>query len=306
MECTQFIKKYGKIIIIVLIILLLFVCKFTFCDKNKVSPLSMPMNQCKQKIVVFDLDETLGHFVELGMFCDCLKQLNPHKLDNEHCFKIFDLFPEFLRPNIIEILNYIKIKKYENKCNKVMIYTNNQGPQKWARMIKEYFENKINDPLFDQIIAAFRVNGKRVEMGRTSHEKSFDDLIRCTKLPNDTQIFFLDDQYHPFMDHEKVFYINVKPYIHTLSFDEMIKRYMESDIAQGIENKEVFSRDMKLLLEKYKFKDEDKSSMEEKVDSIISKKIIYYLEEFFMNKMRNQTRRKRRNRSKKTLKRKKK
>ena len=25
------------------------------------------------KIVVFDLDETLGYFTEFGIFCDCLK-----------------------------------------------------------------------------------------------------------------------------------------------------------------------------------------------------------------------------------------
>ena len=28
---------------------------------------------CQSKIVVFDLDETLGYFMELGIFCDALK-----------------------------------------------------------------------------------------------------------------------------------------------------------------------------------------------------------------------------------------
>jgi len=33
---------------------------------------------CSSKIVVFDLDETLGYFVELGMFWDALKAYLTH------------------------------------------------------------------------------------------------------------------------------------------------------------------------------------------------------------------------------------
>ena len=34
---------------------------------------------CDSKIVVFDLDETLGYFMELGMFWDALKAYIKHK-----------------------------------------------------------------------------------------------------------------------------------------------------------------------------------------------------------------------------------
>ncbi len=46
------------------------------------------------KIVVFDLDETLGYFTEFGIFCDCL---NYYFKNNEYSEKNFNellnLFP---------------------------------------------------------------------------------------------------------------------------------------------------------------------------------------------------------------------
>ena len=82
------------------------------------------------KIVVFDLDETLGYFTELGIFYDCLKKYinsenNIIKLSQTEFNDILDLFPEFVRPNIINILTYLKRKKDSKCCHKMMIYTNN-------------------------------------------------------------------------------------------------------------------------------------------------------------------------------------
>ena len=70
---------------------------------------------CNPKVVVFDLDETLGYFIEFGIFWDSLKEyVNKNNIDcniNQDLFnKILDLFPEFLRPNIINILQYLKKK----------------------------------------------------------------------------------------------------------------------------------------------------------------------------------------------------
>ena len=67
------------------------------------------------KIVVFDLDETLGYFTELGIFWDSLvhymKIKQKPELNQTDFNAILDLSPEFLRPNIINILNYLKTKK---------------------------------------------------------------------------------------------------------------------------------------------------------------------------------------------------
>ena len=192
---------------------------------------------CDPKIVVFDLDETLGYFIELGMFWDGLKTYihnNQINIDiNQTLFNnVLNLYPEFLRPNIIDILNYLKQKKDSKRCYKLMIYTNNQGPLEWAKFIIGYFETYIKDKLIDQIIAAFKVQGKRVELCRTTHMKSHVDLIKCTKIPENTQICFLYDAFYPDMTNKNIYYINVKPYVYDLDFDELIKRFINSNIIE--------------------------------------------------------------------------
>ena len=106
---------------------------------------------CSSKIVVFDLDETLGYFVEFGMFWDTLKHYYKNNEDNTKIVfdqalfnKLLDLYPEFSRPNILNILKYLKKQKQDQHCHKLMIYTNNQGPPEWAQQIKGYFEDKLN------------------------------------------------------------------------------------------------------------------------------------------------------------------
>ena len=189
------------------------------------------------KIVVFDLDETLGYFVEFGLFWNCLNTFyqtnHDHDQEEEERTQsnfntIFDLYPEFIRPNIIGVLQYLKRKKMLNKCDKIMIYTNNQGPPSWSAQIKNYFESKINFKLFDQIIGAFKINGVRVEPGRTTNKKTHNDLLRCTQLPIHTQIFFLDDTCYPGMYHENVYCINFKPYIYKLPFETLVGRFIHA------------------------------------------------------------------------------
>ena len=251
------------------------------------------MTICSSKIVVFDLDETLGYFMEFGMFWDAFKEYVKHKqikipIDQSLFNTLLDLFPEFLRPNIINILNYLKKKKQKNHCDKLMIYTNNQGPIEWATHIMDYFENKIDYKIFDQIIAAFKIQGKKVELCRTTHMKTHADLIKCTKLPENTQICFLDDVFYPDMSNDKVYYINVKPYIHDLKFDEMITRMLNSDILinddNDIENSAYCRNFILEFMNKYNYIYVKKNINSQNIDDILSKKILQYLHIFFKMK----------------------
>ena len=88
--------------------------------------------------VVFDLDETIGNFVQLGIFWDGLKHYFNKEVDIKLFFLLLDTFNNYLRPNIITIFKYLKRKKKLNKNIKVLIYTNNQGPREWTEMIKKY------------------------------------------------------------------------------------------------------------------------------------------------------------------------
>jgi hypothetical protein len=248
---------------------------------------------CISKIVVFDLDETLGYFVEFGIFWDAFGEYlkyskNPFSLNQDNFNDILNLYPEFERPSILTILNYLKRKKEHGKCNKIMIYTNNQGPKTWAECLKNYFETKINYHLFDQIIAAFKVNGKLIEICRTSNAKTHKDLVRCTRIPENTQICFLDDTFYPEMSNDNVYYINIKPYIHSLEFDTMIHRFIKSGILENElnirndENKKIeFTEFMYTYMKRYNYQPELKTKDELTIDKILSKKILEHLHTFF-------------------------
>lgn len=245
---------------------------------------------CSSKIVVFDLDETLGYFVEFGMFWDTLKQYykkeentNTNKkivFDQSLFNKLLDLYPEFTRPNILNILKYLKKQKQDQHCHKLMIYTNNQGPPEWAQQIKGYFEDKLNFVLFDQIIGAFKVNGKQVELCRTTHMKTHKDFISCTKIPETTQICFIDDVFHPGMTNDNIYYIHIKPYTYDLPFDTIVDRFIGSGLLPKntpTSMKEVIITGMK----RYNHTYVEKPPLEHEIDAMLSKKILHHLHTFF-------------------------
>lgn len=207
----------------------------------------------KGKYIVFDVDETLGYFSQLGSFIDAISFYNKDFSGSvfERFNEILDLFPEFVRPKMIETLKYIHEKKVSGSCSGLFIYTNNQGPRSWVQHIAKYFDYKVgnverndrNDGanLFDKIIAAYMINGKIVEPGRTSQNKTYDDLLRITGISPHSEVCFVDDLNHPDMRHENVLYLNVKPYVKTLSTDEMIRRYLKSPLASIIMNTKDFT-----------------------------------------------------------------
>ena len=272
------------------------------------------------KIVVFDLDETLGYFTEFGIFWDCLKtylkQKNPTvHLTQQDFNALLSLFPQFLRPNIINILKFLKHKKQSSCCHKMMIYTNNQGPVEWAYFIKTYFEQLVDFPLFDQIVAAFKVNGKRVEICRTTHDKTHRDFIKCTKLPIHAEICFLDDALHADMIHDNIYYINLKPYYHDVSFDDMLDIFKKSDIdARGyiLDDEEeasfigrpgvlaeeasfigrltTFDKIMHTEFKRFKYTCLEKSQAEYEIDVILGKQIMTHLHDFFNKSHKSKTR----------------
>jgi len=251
------------------------------------------------KIVVFDLDETLGYFTQLGVFCDCLNEyFQDNTFSDNHFNEILDLYQEFLRPKIIQILNYLKQKKKEKKCFKVMIYTNNQGPKIWAENIKKYFDDKIQYNLFDQIIAAFKIRGERVELNRTSHDKSIDDLFRCTQLPHSVEICFIDDIFHNKMEDEKVYYINVKPYHYTLNLETFILRFLESNMGKKVKSKNDFINKINEIYKYYNFNATKKDKQEQEIDIIVGKKMFQHIKHFFYENNKHTVRNNRKNKSK--------
>lgn len=262
----------------------------------------------KPHVVVFDLDETLGFFSSLGVFCSCLNYVLDDKRFYQNNFnKIMDLYPEFLRPGILNILKFLKQKKRIKTCSKVIIYTNNQGPKEWTVQIKDYLDNKIESKLFDHIIAAFKVNGRHVEIGRTSHDKNMGDFLNCTSLPKNTQVFFLDDQYHMGMEDKNVYYINLFPYVHHLEWHNMIDRFWDDfkDVIDDSITKSYFTSQMMTCINKYNISVERKNEDEYEAEKVVSMRIIKHLKEFFSDDLKHNTPRRKEESKRKTRRKKK-
>ena len=119
------------------------------------------------------------------------------------------------------------------------------------------------------------------------NDKTLNDLIRCSKLPDNTQICFLDDTYYPNMKNDNVYYIKVKPYIYDLSFDTLIQRFAKSDIGKKIlktsDETETFVSFMNSYMLQFQFLYVNKSDEEYEIDKIVSKKIMIHLQTFFNN-----------------------
>ena len=160
------------------------------------------MPKCINKVIVFDLDDTMGHFEELSIFLGGLKNIINKKITDKYIFKLLDLWPKFLRFGLIEILELIKTYKKQDRSIKVVIYTNNTGPRSWTMLIKQYLEKKMNCKLFDKVITAYRDSEKTNK--RTTHNKTHTDLLRTTKYSKNSKFIFLDDQVHPDMIHNNM------------------------------------------------------------------------------------------------------
>tara|TARA_B100001093_G_C26740985_1_gene976670 strand:- start:641 stop:1393 length:753 start_codon:yes stop_codon:yes gene_type:complete len=206
------------------------------------------MKKTTKRVVIFDLDETLGCFVQLGIFIDVLEEYLNRKITENEFFEILDIFPEYLRPNIILILNFLKQKKQTRELYKVFLYTNNQGPKEWARKICKYLDYKINYKLFDQLIGSFNV-----EPMRTTHEKTLNDFLRTTNITGNIEICFIDDVYHQKMDTPNVMYINIDPYTKLYSIPVLCNRYYQK--IGNINNKNHFCKFIYDRMIKYNLSD---------------------------------------------------
>ena len=77
--------------------------------KNNNVKIGSKMDKKNEDIaIVFDLDKTLGYFSQIAIFFKGIEQYIGRPLKIEEKFKIFDLYPEIFRPNIINVLKYLK------------------------------------------------------------------------------------------------------------------------------------------------------------------------------------------------------
>jgi len=228
------------------------------------------------KIVVFDMDETLGHFSQLGVIYDALEKCGVQI--TQHSFnKLLDTYIEYLRPQIFEILRYVIDKKKQGKCKNIYIYTNNQGPKSWGVQIKKYFENKMGEPFFDDIIGAYKISGILNDNRRSTNRKTYSDLKTITNVSSNTKICFLDDQFHEKMIHPNIYYIYLPDYVYTFDESTILERIPKAHNFNDKHQLDEFKKTLHKYLTTYRMK--ENTNMKKAIQ--ISDETIDYLQKFF-------------------------
>jgi hypothetical protein len=240
----------------------------------------------EQRVIVFDLDETLGAFLDLHILWTSIQEKFGESVMQFH--ELLDLYPEFLRYGILSILEYLCEKKRRNECDALYIYTNNQCSSSWTTMICDYLNKRIypTGPLFDKIIHAFKINNTPIELKRTTHEKKHSDFIKCAILPKTTEICFLDNTYFEDMRHRRIYYIQPRSYYHHLSTEEIIYRFLDSDVGKRIavsaeDQAKLYHYLSSCFYKKGRIQEGNDSSKVFQTDVFVAQKMMYHIKEFF-------------------------
>jgi hypothetical protein len=239
------------------------------CSDCQVSP--------NTKTIVFDLDETIGQFSNLQQLNNAFEVILRRQLKQEEFNELLDLYPEFLRPGILTILEFLAHKKKTNAFQKMYLYTNNQCGREWVHKIINYMETKIQSQLFDDIICAFKIKNKVIEIKRSTNNKTHAELIKCTIMKEaTTEICFIDNTYFEKMCGDKVYYILPRSYYHSLSKQEIIERVL-NHIPISVAP---FNRDF-LHETLYNYcKENPNRNHDIKVDAEVTKKIMFHIREY--------------------------
>ena len=231
------------------------------------------------KVIVFDLDQTLGCFNEIGIFWNALnKTMNYHT--NQYFFEVMDTFQEFLRPKIFILIKTILHEKSLGKCHKIIMYTNNSGPKQWAQMIADYFEYVFGTKVFE-VIHAYKYSNSENNLCKRNENKNIIDFLCCAKLSPRTKICFFDDVYHPLMKVPNVYYIKVKPFYYSIPYNIMAERYR--DIYIDLDEHPTFVEDIVSHMKKYTYNVINKSLIETNLDEIVGKQMMTHVN-IFLNK----------------------
>ena len=95
-----------------------------------------------KKYIVFDLDETLGNFVQLGIFCDAIENMFQVHLTQQAFNEICDTFTHFFRPNL---LNMLEVIQYEEN---IILISNSLSCPKLPIISQTQLLQFILSPLF--------------------------------------------------------------------------------------------------------------------------------------------------------------
>ena len=246
----------------------------------------------KNRVVVFDLDETLGHFHLIRLIWESIHEfINynniPYMMNQRDFNDLFDVFPKMLRPEIISILGFLKEEKDKGVCSGIMVYTNNKYPKEWVNLVIQYIEYKVGHALFDNIVLAFKMNGRVQQMERTSNDKKIDDFVACCRLPQNVEICYFDNSEYSGMLTDNVYYLKVRPYYHPFTKLFIVQQIENSSIWRRVlctsqkRHIQTFIQFFIKNLHKNKYYFDKKTFLDYEIDKVTSKRIRTHLIGFF-------------------------
>ncbi len=144
------------------------------------------------------MDETIG---ALAAFAKYVHEMSPYLVTSTLFCHLLERNPLYLRPGMLEILRFLSSNRRLGRCRLIM-YTNNPNSH-WVKLVRHYLETK--GASFDHVIDG-------ADKRRTGLAKCVHDLLECTRLPKNSQFFFVDDQFHPGMVSNQVRYFRIAPY----------------------------------------------------------------------------------------------
>jgi len=165
-----------------------------------------------KKVIVFDMDETIGAFSALSRDMNELTYVLSYELFRNM------MRPEgvYLRPNILNVLSMVDfVRRMFPNDTLIVLYTNNPNAE-WIQFVVGYLHQRLGvTRFFDHI-----VHGSHPKR-QPSLEKSIDDLAACTGVKGMKKMtfFFVDDQYHEKMNVPQVMYFLISPYREVDPFD---------------------------------------------------------------------------------------
>ena len=252
----------------------------------------VPSSPDEKQVVVFDLDETLGHFHLIRLVWESIHEfINynniPYMMNQADFNDLFDVFPKMLRPDILSILQFLKDEKDRGTCSGIMVYTNNKYPKEWVYLIIHYIEYKIGHKIFDNIVLAFKKNGRIQQMGRTTSDKKIEDFVACCRLPQSVEICYFDNTEYSGMVSENVYYLKVRAYYHPFTEAFIIQRVLSCPVWARVlctshdRHIQMFIQFFIKNLHRKGYYFAEKSFLDYEMDKVTSKRIQTHLTDFF-------------------------
>lgn len=182
-----------------------------------------------KKILVFDLDETIGYFSQMYAIVNKFEEINRIKLNSQEIIQLLEYFHKVFRPGIFTYIAYLVILKKKYK-SLFVLYTNTHLSDKWIMAIVKVINKHANSVFFDKFITLKSIC-------RISVAKTLNDLVCCLRISNqEFNYMVLDNVYHHKLNTETCVYKIVKSfvyiyenkdvwiYLHTLKSIELSKQ----------------------------------------------------------------------------------